>query len=211
VVSLHGTVLVVLLGVRFGAPGTLSGRKEMKIYLASSWRNEKYDSTRVFLEKLGNTVYDFKNEETAFEWKEIDPDFEMHGPLKTVNMSAERFVKALQHPFARLGYESDAHAIYTADLTVLLLPCGRSAHAEFGMAVGQGHVRKGKYTIVFLDDPISEPEIVYLGATAVVKNLDELKSAVALISLLVDSVKEEEHERELRRHADRGSGDEASG
>lgn len=184
----------------------------MNIYLASSWRNPKYESTREFLQGLGHTVYDFKNTESAFDWKDIDPAFEMHGDKKTTGLSASKFREALRHPLARKGYDADLCAVLAADCLILLLPCGRSAHTEFGIATGV-NVAPGrkKFTIVFLDDPISEPELMYMGATMLVTNVEELKSAVEVVDILVSSMKEAQDERREGPAADRGGRRETSG
>ena len=47
--------------------------------------------------------------------------------------------------------EKDMAALRSADATVLVLPCGRSAHLELGWAAGSG-----QRTVVLLDDPIDE-------------------------------------------------------
>ena len=60
-------------------------------------------------------------------------------------------------------------ALRNADATVLVLPCGRSAHTELGFAVGAD-----QRTIVLLDDPLSEPELMYLACTHLCVDLVEV-------------------------------------
>ena len=43
----------------------------MKIYLASSWRNIRYEEVRVALMGAGYEVYDFRDAEESFHWSEI--------------------------------------------------------------------------------------------------------------------------------------------
>jgi hypothetical protein len=68
------------------------------------------------------------------------------------------------------------HALRRADVTVLVLPCGRSAHLELGYAVGAG-----QRTVVLLDNPLSEPELMYLMNTKICMNLDEVIEALRQI------------------------------
>lgn len=81
----------------------------------------------------------------------------------------------LTHPIARAGFAKDMAALSNADATVLVLPCGRSAHLELGWATGA----KQK-TIVLLDNPMSEPELMYLACTAICVTLDEVVSELAM-------------------------------
>ena len=140
----------------------------MNIYVASSWRNNRYETVREVLLELEHTVYDFKDPETAFSWEEIDPNYN--------NWTAADFVKALQHPLAEAGHSADVDAVMRCDLLVLVLPCGRSAHLELGIAVGVK-----KKTIVLMDDPPSAPELMYRSVTSVVTNLEELRTVTGLI------------------------------
>lgn len=127
----------------------------MKIYVASSWRNEDHKNIvggiRAF---CGHEVYDFKNPRpgcNGFHWSEIDPDWQSWKPAQ--------FRTALQDDIASKGFSSDWEAMQWADVCVLLLPCGRSAHLEAGWFVGQG-----KKVIVHAPNemPNFEPELMYL-------------------------------------------------
>lgn len=75
----------------------------------------------------------------------------------------------LTHPVARAGFGKDMHALQAADATVLVLPCGRSAHLELGYATGSG-----QRTIVLLDQPMSEPELMYLMNSEICVSLEEV-------------------------------------
>lgn len=74
---------------------------------------------------------------------------------------------------ARAGFLKDMNALTAADATVLVLPCGRSAHLELGYAIGA----KQK-TLVLLDDPISEPELMYLACSHMCVTLNEVIEAL---------------------------------
>lgn len=138
----------------------------MRIYVASSWRNEAAQQSAVAtLRAAGHDVYDFRNPkpgDNGFSWRQIDPDREW---LK----DPERFRAGLAHPVAQHGFRLDMSALTSADATVLVLPCGRSAHLELGYAVGAG-----QRTIVLLDTPISEPELMYLACDAMCVSIGEV-------------------------------------
>jgi len=124
----------------------------MKIYVASSWRNEALQQMMVKLLRIdGHEVYDFRNPEPGndgFAWSEIDREW--------LKWSPEQFRKALDHPVAAAGFKLDMDALKACDACVLVLPCGRSAHLELGYAVGAG-----KKTIVLAVSD-TEPELMYL-------------------------------------------------
>lgn len=119
----------------------------MRIYLASSWRNNEFPRVRDLLRANGHEVYDFKNSSTAFGWEMIDPKWE--------TWSSAQFVEALVHPLAKVGFQADMDALTLCEACVLLLPCGRSAHIEAGYAAGQGK------RLVILTDSHERPELMY--------------------------------------------------
>lgn len=138
----------------------------MKIYVASSWRNEFQQLIVETLRDLGHEVYDFKNPnkrglDTGFHWSEIDENWKSWSP--------EEYIHALDHPIAHRGFLSDFNAMKWADCCVLVLPCGRSAHTEAGYMKGQG-----KPTYVFM--PIAqEPELMYKIYDKVLTNISQLR------------------------------------
>ena len=110
------------------------------IYLASSWRNKQQQETLKALRKAGHDTYDFKNPEDywnkqypgdqsgGFQWDSIDPHWLRWTPWS--------FLSALGHPIADKGFGNDFAAMERADMCVLLLPSGRSAHIEAGWFAG---------------------------------------------------------------------------
>lgn len=73
----------------------------MKIYLASSWRNQYQAEVLASLRGAGFEVYDFKNPapgNVGFSWKQIDPDLAMSCTTRTApadtrrSSSQERFL-----------------------------------------------------------------------------------------------------------------------
>jgi hypothetical protein len=106
----------------------------MKLYVASSWRNELQPSVVEVLRQAGHEVYDFQHppggDHLGFSWSEIDPGYD--------RWTAIDYIGALEHPIAVAGFDSDFDAMQEANGCVLVLPCGRSAHLEAGYFVGAG-------------------------------------------------------------------------
>ncbi len=105
----------------------------LSIYLASSWRNPHQPTVLAALRDAGFLVYDFKNPgegHRGFSWSEIDPEWRSWTPRD--------WREALAHPIAQRGYSLDRAGMDGADVCVLLLPSGRSAHLEAGYMAGQG-------------------------------------------------------------------------
>jgi hypothetical protein len=141
----------------------------LKIYVASSWRCEMQQTVVAALREIdGTDVYDFRNPEPGnhgFDWAEIDPEWNDWKPAA--------FREALDHPIAQAGFERDMTALCDCDICVLVLPCGRSAHLEAGLAVGHG-----AKVIVLLAE--GEPELMYLMAEHICVSLDEVVSIVSM-------------------------------
>lgn len=121
----------------------------MKIYVASSWRNERQPEVVKALRDAGHEVYDFRHPkpgDRGFHWSDIDPHWKTWSPAL--------FRAALVHRIARDGFRTDFNAMRAADAFVLVMPCGRSAHLEMGWACGAG-----KMTAALLCG--GEPELMY--------------------------------------------------
>lgn len=166
----------------------------MRIYVASSWRNEERQQAVVArLRKDGHDVYDFRHPapgDDGFHWSEIDPDY--------IEWSAEEYRTALQHHIADGGFGRDMGALKACDACVLVLPCGRSAHIEAGWAVGAG-----KKTAILLDDQ-PEPELMYKMADAICLSIEDVANWVKSLRTgsLRDAVKrmaEKQFEPQRRR------------
>ena len=136
----------------------------MRIYVASSWRNESQPFVVQRLRDEGFEVYDFRNpkeyaheSDEGFHWSDIDPEW--------MKWTPEQFINALDHPLATAGFKSDMEGIATAEALVLVMPCGRSAHLEMGYAAGAGIP-----IVILMAD--GEPELMYKMATAFAIDLD---------------------------------------
>ena len=135
---------------------------KMKIYVASSWRNEEQPGVVKLLREAEYEVYDFKNPtegDAGFHWSDIDPNWQ--------NWTPEEFRDHLNHPIAQEGFSKDINAMHWADVCVLVMPCGRSAHSEAGWM--QGH---SKPTLILLSD--GEPELMYRMFEKVCISMDEV-------------------------------------
>jgi len=134
-----------------------------RIYVASSWKNPLQPEIVAALRAAGHHVYDFRNPrpgDHGFHWSEIDPYYRSWTPAD--------YRRALAHPLAQASFESDSAAIDWADLCVLVLPCGRSAHLEAGYCVGAGK----PLFILMLEN--QERELMYKFATAICLDVDDL-------------------------------------
>lgn len=127
---------------RGGQLAQAQGGPAVKIYVASSWRNQQQPTIVEHLRLVGHEVYDFRHppagDHLGFSWSDVDPEWTSWTP--------EQYVEALGHPIASAGFDSDFSAMAWADACVLVLPCGRSAHLEAGWFAGQG-----KPVLILLD------------------------------------------------------------
>lgn len=106
----------------------------MKIYIASSWKNQK----RVLmlaerLEQEGFEVDAFcraTDKRFAFHWSEFVDD-----EVELLKYDAISFINDLK---VQRAFREDKSWLDWADTVVMLMPCGKSSHLEAGYAVGQG-------------------------------------------------------------------------
>lgn len=141
----------------------------MKIYVASSWRNERQPEVVAALRAAGHEVYDFKNPsetDKGFAWSDIDP--------KWKHWTNAEYRVALDHPVALKGFANDFNAMNWADCCVMVMPCGRSAHVEAGWMQGFG-----KPTFI-LQEKEAEPELMYKMFAMVTDSLEEIVDYLAV-------------------------------
>lgn len=147
----------------------------MKLYVASSWRNERQPEIIELLRHDGHEVYDFRNPEEGnkgFHWSAIDPNWK--------SWTMEEFRGALNHVVAISGFVLDWNAMVWAEACVMVMPCGRSAHLEAGYFVG---AHKPLYILV----SDGEPELMYKMATGICTDVSEL--AVLINSRVIPMAK----------------------
>lgn len=129
-----------------------------RIYVASSWRNQDQPMVVEKLRGEGHEVYDFRHPaegNDGFTWKEVMPSWTPTG-TNDGTVPVEEYVANIGHPKAVEGFGLDFDAMKWAEVCVLVLPCGRSAHLELGWAVGAK-----RRTAIILDGPNVVPELMY--------------------------------------------------
>ena len=144
-----------------------------KIYVASSWRNEYQPETVERLRGFGHEVYDFRNPphgRGGFRWSDIDANWE--------NWSVGEYLSALENPVAESGFACDFDAMEWADVCVLVLPCGRSAHAEAGWMQGAG-----KPVVVYIPEK-QEPELMYKLFSLVTDSLEKADDYIRSLNIM---------------------------
>ena len=112
-------------------------------------------------------MYDFRNPSSGdegFKWKNVDGLWE--------KWSNDDYINALNHPVAERGFKNDFDAMAWADVCILLLPCGRSAHSEAGWMQGAG-----KPTYVILTEK-QEPELMYKLFAGIFTKIEDLISSL---------------------------------
>lgn len=139
----------------------------MRIYLASSWRNEQQPAVLEALTAAGHDVYDFRHPEPGkegFGWK--------HATDTPQPWTNEQFLEVLKHPVAEKGFRLDMRALICADAVVMLQKCGVSAALELGIAIGMG-----KLTVVQLAE-VSQPELMVKAAWKLTTSTEETVKAL---------------------------------
>lgn len=139
----------------------------MKIYVASSWRNQRQSEVVSKLRAAHHEVYDFRNPapgDFGFHWEEIDTDWQKWTP--------KQYCEALRHPIAEDGYNRDYTAMKWAEVFVMVMPCGRSVHLKLAWACVRG------LPAIILLDGQTEPELMYKLATHICLNMDDVLTVV---------------------------------
>ena len=134
-----------------------------KIYVASSWRNPYYPEVVKRLREEGHEVYDFRNPPhggKGFHWTDVDEN--------ATKWKFEEYAEGLRHPLAEKQFAADLEALKWADICVVVLPCGRSAHTEAGWMAGAG-----KKVVVYIP-LLEEAELMYKLFDFITDNLNDL-------------------------------------
>jgi hypothetical protein len=142
----------------------------VRIYVASSWRNARQQTVVRALRAVGHSVYDFREPTpgaNGFAWDHVACAEALRDPKRFRD-------EVLTNPIALRGYGLDKAALDGADAVVLVLPCGRSAHLELGYACGSNRYQPERKTCVLLDEPLSEPELMYLMVDRLCTSIEEV-------------------------------------
>lgn len=139
----------------------------MKVYVASSWRNEYQPAVVKSLREDGNEVYDFKDSD-GFRWSEVDSEWTTWTPQK--------YLESLKHPSAQRGFNRDMAALRNCDVCVYVMPCGPSASMEMGWAVAAG-----KLVIVYVPE-LREPDLMVKMAQEITTDLEDVRRYIRNIT-----------------------------
>ena len=121
----------------------------MKIYIASSWSNPFLDDIVSILSDRNHEVHDFRTNGST-----------RPAPPPLPDGSLDNVMSYLHLPFTQSRYQRHCEALVEAEVLLCVLPCGRSAHVELGMALGLS------IPVVLVHDGI-EPDLMHLGVDAV--------------------------------------------
>ncbi|HEV8656930.1 MAG TPA: hypothetical protein VGR85_15600 [Candidatus Limnocylindria bacterium] len=143
-----------------------------RVYVASSWRNPRYEGVIERLRAEDIPHYDFKQPRPGiggFAWTDVWKDIaaDGQGANDWQKAKGEQVVEMLKHPIAVYGFHHEYSALLDSWACLLVMPCGRSAHLEMGYAIGSR-----KPSVVLLDTE-SEAELMWKMADLVTVSLDE--------------------------------------
>jgi nucleoside 2-deoxyribosyltransferase len=139
----------------------------LKIYIASSWKNNvEAINLADILRADGHEVDCFCDTSTGryvFHFSEV-------GPLDEIDA-----IGFLQDSRAQRAYREDKKHIDWADAVVMLHPCGKSSHLEAGYAVGAG-----KKLFMLGEFPKGEFDVMYGFADSLHRNIEELCTTLSM-------------------------------
>lgn len=131
----------------------------MKVYVASSWKNEVYPDVVKVLCRAGHDVYDFRRQGVS--------------DSSPVEMASGQLLDFLNEPKIRSIFQNDMDALVECDAVVCVLPCGRSAHLELGYGIGAG-----KRTVLLWHDG-DAPDIMHKAVDSIVFSVEDIPAALA--------------------------------
>lgn len=144
----------------------------MKLYVATSWKNEKYKPVVECLKLYGHQVWNWRNPPTGgngFSWNQADIGL----GINPEECTTEELLAIYKHPAAEAGFASDMSGLFWCEGVVLLLPCGNSAHMEAGYARGCGK------PLYILRPTATKADLMHMMALHIVDNLDGLLNLLA--------------------------------
>lgn len=129
------------------------------IYVAGSLANPRIPEIAMALRAAGYDAFD--------AWyssgPEADKCWQAHETQK-----GSTYAEALKGHAAQNTYLFDRKHLARCDMTLLVLPAGKSGHLELGWVLG-----RGKPGYILLDGPVEKYDVMYNFATGVVETLDE--------------------------------------
>lgn len=132
----------------------------MKVYVLGSLRNPRIPEIGNLLRAEGYDAFEdwySPGRQTDTKWMEYE------------RKRGRTFFEAIQGYHAKHVFEFDKHHLDQADAVVMVLPCGKSAHLEFGYAIGQG-----KPAFMLFDGEPKRFDIMVQFATALCESPENL-------------------------------------
>ena len=130
------------------------------VYLIGSLRGKLVEQAAKALRAAGYEVFD--------DWFAAGPEADDHWQRYS-NERGHTYKEALAGHAAQNVFAFDKKHLDRADIVVLVLPAGKSAHLELGYAIGQG-----KPGFVLFDEVPERYDVMYNFANAVCFSVDEL-------------------------------------
>lgn len=144
-------------------------KNEIKIYVASSWKNPQHEVVIEDLRGRGYQVYDYRKFNVAFSWEAIDPNYEKWTP--------EEYLLALGCLDVSEAFWKDMNALHEADVVLGLDPLGVSSGFELGWAAGYGK------PVILLVGEFTKPELMIKGIPYRVSSLEDAISTINNLNL----------------------------
>lgn len=133
-----------------------------KIYIASSWKNDLYpELVARITQETDHEVLDWR--QNGFFWSDLEE------PIDPEYVSHDEYVNNVaKDKCARRGFANDMAKLSLADTVILLLPCGNSAHLEFGWACARAK------TAFIVTGEGFRPDLMYQMAGYMVPNIEDM-------------------------------------
>lgn len=135
-----------------------------RVYLIGSLRNPHVPTLAAALRADGLEVFD--------DWHAAGPDADDHWQRYETNRGST-YQQALAGRPARQVFEYDKANLDRADVAVLLMPAGKSAHLELGYFIG-----RGKPGFIACPEDVGRYDVMYRFANAVCTTYAQLVEAV---------------------------------
>lgn len=147
-----------------------------RIYISSSWKNVYQPVLVEELRRRGHKVYDFRHPSGRNDqnvWESVCERLGLGKKYWLGSLTPKEFKMVLTDKEAIARFKEHFAAMQDADTCIILLPCGRSSHAEAGFMNGLGKR-------VFVMDTSQEvtPELMYLMFDDYFYDVEELYKAV---------------------------------
>ena len=129
------------------------------IYLIGSLRNPEISKIATKLREAGYDVFD--------DWYAAGPEADDYWQKYEI-AKGNNYKQGLEGYAAKHVYSFDKYHLDRCDMSVLVLPAGKSAHLELGYTIG-----RGKPGYIILDNP-DRWDVMYQFSKGVVYSVEEL-------------------------------------